>query len=177
MRRFAGYCTTESHPLYAIFLTSLSRCLFEWDPEDVALLLKAKKAEMQKKGADMADDNIRKLLSREELARHCRRRTRGVEQTTVLLEELVEVFESDRGRDIMGVPLFPPGALRRVWEQQRHHVACIQDPPNIGLYYKALSPVNKGGIPLPLYKCSRGSTSLEGFHNHLARFIPGNLLS
>ncbi|XP_056120631.1 uncharacterized protein LOC130097715 [Rhinichthys klamathensis goyatoka] len=33
--------------------------------------------------------------------------------------------------------------------------------------------MTKGGIILPVYRCARGSTSLESFHNHLNRFIPG----
>ena len=31
----------------------------------------------------------------------------------------------------------------------------------------------KGSIRLPTYRCARGSTSLESFHLHLNRFIPG----
>ena len=31
----------------------------------------------------------------------------------------------------------------------------------------------KGGITRRVYKCARGSTSLENFHLHMTRFIPG----
>lgn len=37
--------------------------------------------------------------------------------------------------------------------------------------------INKGGIKLPVFRCARGSTSLESFHLHLARFIPGTSAS
>ncbi|CAL8358273.1 unnamed protein product [Merluccius merluccius] len=33
---------TEAHPLYGIFMARLSTCIFEWDPEDVAALRRAK---------------------------------------------------------------------------------------------------------------------------------------
>ncbi len=33
----------------------------------------------------------------------------------------------------------------------------------------------KGGLTLPVYCCARGSTSLESFHNHLNRLIPGKI--
>ncbi|ELU00340.1 hypothetical protein CAPTEDRAFT_217729 [Capitella teleta] len=85
-----------------------------------------------------------------------------------------DTFESERGTDVLGVPLFPKGCLMRVWGKQQRHLPCIQDPPGVTLYYKETHLVRKGGVPLPAYKCSRGSTSLEGFRNHLARFIPAH---
>jgi hypothetical protein len=174
MRQFASACSTESHPLYAVFLTSLSRCIFVWNASDVASLMEAKRADLSG-GSCMSDDDAHRLLTRDELARHCRRRTRGVEEMTLHLERLVQLFESDKGKDVLGVPLFPKGALHRVWDKQRMHIPCIQDPaPSIvNLYQKEKHETKKGGMSLPVYKCTRGSTSLEGFHNHLARFIPG----
>ena len=56
------------------------------------------------------------------------------------------------------------------WSTQRRHVKCIQDPPGITLYTQTGQQV-KGGVVLPVYRCARGSTSLESFHLH--RFIPG----
>ena len=35
MRRIASACTTESHPLYATFMTQLSQCIFAWSSEDL----------------------------------------------------------------------------------------------------------------------------------------------
>ncbi len=37
--------------------------------------------------------------------------------------------------------------------------------------------LTKGGVLLPIVRCARGSTSLESFHLHLARFIPGTSAS
>ncbi|XP_047208710.1 uncharacterized protein LOC124859879 isoform X2 [Girardinichthys multiradiatus] len=37
--------------------------------------------------------------------------------------------------------------------------------------------VTKGGVVLPVYHCARGSASLESFHLHLNRFIPGTSAS
>ncbi|KAL1269401.1 hypothetical protein QQF64_031690 [Cirrhinus molitorella] len=59
-----------------------------------------------------------------------------------------------------------------IWDTQRHHLSCIQDPPGVQLYTQTGS-VTKGGLTLPVYRCARGSTSLESFHNHLNCFIPG----
>ncbi|CAB3985037.1 Hypothetical predicted protein [Paramuricea clavata] len=56
------------------------------------------------------------------------------------------------------------------------HIACIQDPDDVQLYVQTETHT-KGGIQLPTYRCARGSTSLESFHLHLNRFIPGTSAS
>lgn len=48
MRRIAVGCTTESHPMYAIFLGRLSQCIFEWSQEDLQLLKHAKHSAFNK---------------------------------------------------------------------------------------------------------------------------------
>ncbi|KAK7139067.1 hypothetical protein R3I93_016250 [Phoxinus phoxinus] len=50
MRRFASGVTTESHQLYKAFLQQLSSCIFLWDPEDAARLLKAQKRMLEARG-------------------------------------------------------------------------------------------------------------------------------
>ena len=34
--------------------------------------------------------------------------------------------------------------------------------------------IRKGRVTLPIFRCARGSTSLENFHLHLASFVPGS---
>ncbi|MED6249845.1 hypothetical protein ATANTOWER_020645 [Ataeniobius toweri] len=114
MRRLALGCTTDAHQLYPLYMSCMSACIFEWDAGDLALLREAKAQQLQAQGLSSAD--VDRHLTREELALHCRRRTRGVTTTVKLLEELFDV--------LMG--------------------------------------------------CARGSTSLESFHLHLNRFIPGS---
>ena len=46
MWRFAAGVTTEAHLLYSIFMARWSTCIFEWDPEDVAALRRAKEGEL-----------------------------------------------------------------------------------------------------------------------------------
>lgn len=59
-----------------------------------------------------------------------------------------------------------------IWKEQRKHLHCIQYPPGFQLYAQ-VGEVVKGGVTLPLYRCARGSTSVESFHHHLLNFIPG----
>ena len=50
MRHIAVGCTTESHPMYAIFLGRLSKCIFERSQEAVQLLNYAKHCELTRSG-------------------------------------------------------------------------------------------------------------------------------
>ena len=112
----------------------------------------------------------RKAISREEILRHCRLRTRGTDETTRALEALLLSLTS--AMDTLGIPLLKE-EMKSIWEEQKHHVPCLQDPPGIDLYIMT-GHLSKGGVRLPLFRCARGSTSLESFHLHLARFIPGS---
>ena len=76
MRRLAAGCTSESHPLYGTFMARLSGCIFAWDGEDVQLLMSAKGNELMNAGIPHPSESaIRKAVTKEELARHCCRRT------------------------------------------------------------------------------------------------------
>ena len=109
-------------------------------------------------------------IKKEEMARHCRRRTRGTDATKKLIDSLL--LSLSAATDTLGVPLFAE-SMKDVWEEQRQHVKCLQDPPGVQLY-TITGHLKKGGINLPILRCARGSTSLESFHCHIARFIPGS---
>lgn len=129
MRRLARGCSSESHPLYGTFMGSLSSCIFEWDKEDYQKLMEAKREELVSAGVSGSSPAaIRKAISREELARHCRRRTRGVTETTELIEALVLAMTP--ATDVLGVRLFND-EIQDIWNEQKKHIKCIQDPPGI----------------------------------------------
>ncbi|XP_071962853.1 uncharacterized protein [Antedon mediterranea] len=178
MRRIAAACSTESHQLYPIFLKRLSACIFEWSADDVELLKLAKREQLiaSKKHSNPTDDIILKNISKKEYALHCRRTTRGTRETANLIRELLTSLDGEEGRDTMGVPLLDSEQTWDIWSSQERHIACIQDPEGIPLYTKT-SEMLKGGVTLPVYRCARGSTSLESFHLHLNRFIPGERAS
>ena len=108
---------------------------------------------------------VQKTLCRQELQRHCRRRTRGTEETLEAIESLLLALSA--ATDALGMPLLRE-EMKDIWQEQRHHVKCLQDPLSIQLYTETARLV-KGGVSLPVYRCARGSTSLESFHLHLAR--------
>ena len=108
----------------------------------------------------------------QELARHCRRETRGAAETETLIDELLTTFMGDPERENRHVALFDVARLKQTWAQQRTHVSCIQDPPGLSLYTKVGSK-SRGGVHLPVYHCVRGLTSLKNFHLHMDRFVLG----
>ncbi|XP_076460320.1 uncharacterized protein LOC143293387 isoform X2 [Babylonia areolata] len=174
MRRIATAVITEVHPLYAGFMSRLSRAIFAWDEGDFSKLLEARRAQLQEEGfLHPSDADVLKRIMRRDLALHCKRITRGVEETKRLVRELLEVYTSEQGKDTLGVPLLNNERAWQTWKEQERHLPCIQDPPGISLYTQT-GTVTKGGICLPTYRCARGSTSLENFHLHMNRFIPGD---
>ncbi|KAJ8341955.1 hypothetical protein SKAU_G00342460 [Synaphobranchus kaupii] len=63
--------------------------------------------------------------------------------------------------------------MEHIWQIQKRHVKCIQDLPGVHLYTETGKTTSKEGTVLTKYRCARGSTSLESFHCHLNRLIPG----
>lgn len=174
MRRLARGCTSESHPLYGTFMARLSTCIFEWDASDYDLLMSAKRGELIKAGISAPSPTAtRKAITKGELAKHCRRRTRGEAATIELVESMLLSFSA--ATDLLGVPLLSE-EMQAIWQEQRNHIKCIQDPDGVQLY-TITGRMTKGGVVLPILRCARGSTSLECFHLHLARFIPGTSAS
>ena len=172
MRGFAAGVTTEAHPLYGIFMARLSTCIFEWDPEDVAALRRAKEGELAARSAGhISEEAVTTHITRRELALHCRRRTRGVEETNRLIGSLISLFDSASGKDTLGVPLLDHERIQQIWKEQQKHLDCIQDPEDLQLYIKM--GILKKDMELCCYRFPRGSTSLGSFHLLLNRFIPG----
>ena len=175
MRRFEQGTAGTHHPLYGTFLGRLSDCIFEWDSSDYALLLKAKKSQLKSQHGHsrVSDKFVKQNLNRQEIARHCKRQTRGPLATERLIEELI--FTLKDASSELGAPFILP-TMEDILATQRRHLICIQDPPHVNLYTR-VGFVKKGGINLPVYRCARGSTSLESFHLYLNRFIPGTSAS
>lgn len=132
MRRLGRGCCSESHPLYGTFMSQLSLCIFEWDESDLELLKGAKRAAMMEEGIpNPLEKAVTMALTRDELARHCRRRTRGLQQTINLVEELI--LSLSAATDSLGVPLLKE-EMKEIWHEQKRHIKCLQDPPGILLY-------------------------------------------
>ena len=173
MRRFSYGVTTDKHPLYGVFMGKLSQCIFKWDEEDLQNLKEAKRQEMiRQKIPNPTDDDVMRRLTKAELNLHCKRVTRGVAETTDLISRLIQSLDGSKSCDTLGVPLFNGDEMNRIWAYQSRHVARIQDPPGFKLYTE-VGTLMKGGKELKKYRCARGSVSLENFHLHMNRMVPG----
>ncbi|KAF7202728.1 putative LOC107392956-like protein [Nothobranchius furzeri] len=173
MRTAVG-CATDSHPLYAGFLNKLSHCIFMWDDRDSKALKEAKRAELEAKLVHPTD--LLRNISRAEMARHCKRTTRSSSEMETLISELIEAYSGHRGCNSLGVPLINLERMAEIWKAQKKHLSCLQDPPGVLLYMET-GTIKEGGHVLETYRRARGSTSLECFHLHMNRFIPGTLAS
>lgn len=109
--------------------------IFEWDPDDVALLRRAKREQLQEEGVPViTNDLVERRITKKELALYCCRRTRGVESTTRHIDRLLQELKGEKGRDLMGVPLLDTVRIEHIWRVQKRHVKCIQDLPGVPLY-------------------------------------------
>ena len=89
MRRIATGFTTDTHQLYSCIMRLLSNCIFHWDEQNPSFLVKSKRNELTAQHLFVKSDaDIMKRLSRYELAQHCRRKTRGVAETTEIISKL-----------------------------------------------------------------------------------------
>ena len=50
-----------------------------------------------------------------------------------------------------GMPLLDSERTKAVWDAQKKHVACLQDPEGVQLYARTGSR-RKGGVELPQYR-------------------------
>ncbi|XP_036002873.1 uncharacterized protein LOC110368347 [Fundulus heteroclitus] len=104
---------------------------------------------------DLSDPEVIQRISKEEWRFQCRRRTRGAVDTAILLQNLFDTFRGPAGRNTLNIPLLDDLRIQDIWDTQIRHLSCIQDPPGL----------------------QEGSASLESFHLHLNRFIPGTSAS
>ncbi len=171
--RFGAGVTSNSHPLYTVFVQHLSGCIFEWNKADVENLRGAKAAELEAEGRlNVTPAALDRAISKKELVLHCRRDVRPPEAIEAAIQKLLESLDGEKGTDSLGVPLFQPEKMWAIWEDNRRHLHCIQDPPGVQLY-TITGTLKKGGVPLQVLRSGRGTTSLESFHLHVNKFIPG----
>lgn len=122
-------------------------------------------------GLKPTDAQILASISSVELAKHCKRRTRGVEETRNLIQGLLtSIWELT---DTSGLHLINPKSMAHVREVQQKHLPCIQDPPGVELYTKLGKALQKGDKVIDVFRCGRGSSSVESFHCHQCTFFPG----
>ncbi|KAL0186468.1 hypothetical protein M9458_018138, partial [Cirrhinus mrigala] len=61
-------------------------------------------------------------------------------------------------RETMGIPLIDQERMDVIWDTQRRHLPCIQDPPEVQLYTQTGS-ITKGGLTLPVPSTTTSTAS------------------
>jgi len=90
---------------------------------------------------------IQKAVTKDELSRHCCRRTKGAELTLQLIRELL--LQLSTATDSLGVPVFGVKMVT-IWNEEKKHVRCLQDPSAVALY-TVTGCIKKGGVELPVF--------------------------
>ena len=75
MQRFSSGMTTDNHPLYGIFLSRLSSCIFEWYSDYLLKLRLATSAELSAAQRTPTQAEVDKAITKKDMALHCRRKT------------------------------------------------------------------------------------------------------
>ena len=115
MRRVVAGLTTEHHALFGTFLSKLSSAIFKWDKVDIEELREAKKREMRRATNRIpTESQVTDSITTSELAKHCRRCTRGVEESRTLIQAVLDVMWNLT--DTLGVPLINKESMAKVWE-------------------------------------------------------------
>lgn len=110
----------------------------------------------------------------DELARHCRRHVRSVEEAERLVQEHLDHYA--QATDTMGVKLIYQAGIAEIWRTQRRHLHCIQNLLGLQLYmrfrFRTREIIRGGGVSPCLPLCTR-----LHLHQHLNNFIPGKCLT
>lgn len=102
-------------------MARLSTCIFEWDPEDVAVLRRSKRAHLQQVGVPgITDAMVDKIITKYKLALHCRRKTRGPETTINVIDHLLQELMGEKIE--RSAECYTPGS-----SQNGAHLACAKE--------------------------------------------------
>ena len=76
----------------------------------------------------LTDAEVIQRISKEEWRLHCRRRTHETEESTPLMQDLLDTFSGPAGHNSLGILLLDDHRIPDIWSTQRCHLSCIQDP-------------------------------------------------
>ena len=154
--------TTRSaqHPWHGAFCKAISNAIFAYDEKEVFRLMAAR-----------AKDGLARTLPRGAKSKYIPRvicdQKSILDSIDIIVEEFQKITHNQKG------PLLTP-ATDDAWRNLRLHVAkgCLADPENVNMnVYNEKACVIIGGEQFKIIKTSRGSSALEGFHNHQKRWL------
>ncbi|KAH3698352.1 hypothetical protein DPMN_085872 [Dreissena polymorpha] len=83
--------------MFGPFMARLSGCIFKIDQGDDSLLMRAKREELIKQGVPYpCDKDVIKHITSDEIGHHCKQSTRGIKETTSLIQKSIASLEGER---------------------------------------------------------------------------------
>jgi hypothetical protein len=153
----------KKHGQYKKFMARLRDAMFNISQEDVA----AVKKQLEDRGFSLEEIEDRYLGNYRYFVARCRRTIPPPTELRANMEAVFAHFE-DNGMDARSKVghLFTP-RFRKAWKRLlTKHVdrGCLSDPLDVNLYYEVTTPSGR-----VILRCERGTSPLEGFHQHLRR--------
>ncbi|KAF6733661.1 hypothetical protein FQA47_015382 [Oryzias melastigma] len=153
-------------------MSAMAGALLAYNQADMRLLISAVRNGNKEMYSKYSDEEMISFLKPHQIKSYVHRVTRGVENSAVAVEFILERFKGPAGLDIDGIPLLKDdAAVNSHWATASKHLSCMQDPPGMPLYINT-KVVTLNGVELNRYKCQRGTNALEGLHAHLPRAVP-----
>ena len=102
-----------------------------------------------------------------------KRMRRQIPEPDVLLErfdQVVEVYEAVKD-SVTGEALLQSAKVQALIKNIRAHIkrGCLSDIPGVAYYIR----IGKDKDGLPIYRCMRGTSALEGFHRKMVKLLTG----
>lgn len=175
--RWSEGITTDSHPRYAIFMSRLTCCVFDYNREDLMKLRAAILNELVERfqmDSQELVEAVDEYITKRDLEKHVRRHTVAPEVAEKRIEALLNAFRGENGYDLTGTPLFN-SHIDAVWEKQKKHLKCLQDPelPDDVSLYSVHHTQFRGGKELNVFHCARGTNLLECCHRWMKACMAG----
>ena len=153
----------KSHGAFRPFMAQFRDCFMMLYKTDVDAVIEYLRVKKQLSEAEIAYQ--RKYYNWKFFVKNCRRKIPEAHELLKRFDKLVEVYSKVKDARTEE-PLFRPDTLKEL-KKLRSHIekGCLSDPPGVPLY------VFKGWntLGLKVYRCLRGTNSLEGYHRHYRR--------
>jgi hypothetical protein len=159
------------HPFLYCFSQHIREAFFRYNEEDVGAVQKA--LSFQNPGSDS------KMMFKEKtlndinwVLKRVRRELYSPEELEENLTSLQEEFTQSQYCDTNGIPLLNQKSIEQFTNLLKHvRKGCLTDPKGLKLYYA----IGKDELGLTLYRCIRGTSDVESFHQKLEmNFAPWN---
>ncbi|XP_024120341.1 uncharacterized protein LOC112141438 [Oryzias melastigma] len=110
LHRWDAVVIRQSHARYGAFMSAMAGALLAYNQADMQLLISAVRNGNKEMYSKYSDEEMISFLKPNQIKSYVHRVTRGVENSAVAVEFILEQFKGPAGLDIDGIPLFKDDA-------------------------------------------------------------------